>query len=196
MFIGTGYGEVTLRWRAVTTTRDSTVVIGFKNNPSDNPSVIAASLNSLMTATGAIGNAAKFSSTYAWRGVRVVVERGSGPEIADVTANTIGTLVADPVPPNSAFLVRKNTLFGGRHGRGRMFLPPIFAAETAVDSVGALSGATITALQTQMTAMVGTFAGANYNMYLLHNVSEIPPYAVDTLIVQPVVATQRRRLRR
>lgn len=113
-------------------------------------------------------------------------------ENAVAVAGTGGTGVA---PPNVALLVRKNTVYGGRKYRGRMFWPGILTG-SEINPDGTIASATVTALQTHFNALYADCAaGAGSRMQLLHNDGTTAPTDLASFTVQPVCATQRRRLR-
>lgn len=129
-----------------------------------------------------------------------------GP-FAQVTANNAGASSGTAGPPSVAFLIRKNTAFGGKKGAGRMYLPGV--KETDVDETGAVVAGKVTLLQTAFNGFLNDLAAANAHMHLLHSygsytsskgvVTVVPsrtPDQVTSLAVDNRVATQRRRLRR
>jgi hypothetical protein len=116
-----------------------------------------------------------------------------------------GTVTATTVPQNSALLVRKNTALAGRKGKGRLYLPFVF--EIGVNNIGQLDASNVAATNTYMAAFLAACNAAPFSgMVLLHNkivgpgappVQVIPdPTPVTSLVCQPVIATQRRRLRK
>lgn len=100
------------------------------------------------------------------------------------------------VAPNTAILVRKATLFGGRSGSGRLFFPGV--DEAWIDEGGVVGPATVTALQTAFTGFLTAFQTSLVTMVVLHGPSSplATPTEVTGLVVQSLTATQRRRLRR
>lgn len=126
---------------------------------------------------------------------------GSAPPVVGVSTAGAGpgtNTSTALLPANSAFLVHKRTASGGRRGRGRMYFPGV--DETEVDNLGALSSATRTAWSTALAAWlaaIAAVAGVD-SMVLLHGPGlTIPPVPtpVTSLTLDPVIATQRRRLR-
>ncbi len=128
----------------------------------------------------------EFLETY----VNTTVETGSGT-------------VSQNLPQNCAVLVHKRTNRGGRSGRGRFYMPGVTGEE--VNEIGELSTDYRTDYQTRMDALLedldddAAFGGAAPGMWLLHD-SLSPgsesPTKVRNLQVDPVIATQRRRLRK
>lgn len=111
--------------------------------------------------------------------------------------NTGATVIA---PQNVAFLVHKRTALAGRHGRGRLFLPGV--PEGSVDNVGNVLAGTLTGFNAALaTWRTDIAADVNFvGMVVLHDDASISPTPAPTLVtsisMDPVVATQRRRLRK
>jgi hypothetical protein len=98
------------------------------------------------------------------------------------------------LPQNCALLVRKNTGLAGRKGKGRMYIPAILA-EGNVDAVGNIDAGTVAALQGHMNDFYGHLNDiTNVSTALLHGDGSDPTF-ITGFSVQPVIATQRRRLR-
>jgi hypothetical protein len=123
-----------------------------------------------------------------------------GPPSIGVSAISQIGAGTDPVmPQNNAYLIHKRTATGGRSGRGRMFQPGV--GEGAVNTIGQLTGAIQTALNTSYADLLADLAAAAsiIGMVVLHDSlgagALLPPYAVTSLIADPVISTQRRRLR-
>jgi hypothetical protein len=102
-------------------------------------------------------------------------------------------------PQNSAHLIRKNTSLGGRRNRGRMYLPGV--SEANVSNTGVLAPARVAQINTALSnwrAALEANTGILY-MVILHGTSlnspTPTPTPVTSLACQPVIATQRRRLR-
>lgn len=120
-----------------------------------------------------------------------------GPDSTGPSAEATGSFTGGVSSPGAssqvAYLVRKNTGLGGRRGRGRMYLPGV--NEAAIGSDGVLDSTFLGELQDEVDEFVGSLSLASLPMVVLHD-DATAPTAVTTLVVQPVVATQRRRLRR
>jgi hypothetical protein len=137
-------------------------------------------------------------------GVFLTIGSDGGNYTLFVTPPTaiVGTSVVEKLPQNCAYLIQKVTERPGRSGKGRCFLPGI-APEGAVDDVGVISSGSITSGQSAANAWLAYLAGSGPGpttpMVLLHN-EGVPggtvPSPVTALRLAPVIATQRRRLRR
>jgi hypothetical protein len=113
---------------------------------------------------------------------------------------TKGLLGGPPSLPQSvALLLQKRTGLSGRRNRGRMYLPGI--NEAVVDSRGQVLAASIASLNASLATWLGKFGTimADFdNMVILHSLGisgAPPPTVVTQMLVDPVAATQRRRLR-
>lgn len=141
---------------------------------------------------------------------------GTGPPVASVGTGTSehltvtgssineGGVTGDTLPSAVAVLIKKVTTRGGRRGRGRMFVPWALR-DDQVDDVGNISTSPLTNLQTAATDFLTELvAGVDLHnttpMVLLHEEegSTAPgsPDPVVQFVVDPVVATQRRRQRK
>jgi hypothetical protein len=103
------------------------------------------------------------------------------------------------LPQNCALLVKKATSRGGRHGKGRFFVPA-FLPEGQVDNVGNISDGVlangVTASSALRTALADDAGPADETpMFLLHNEDGGDPNEVTALSIDRVISTQRRRLR-
>lgn len=99
------------------------------------------------------------------------------------------------LPQNCAYLVKKSTGQRGRSKQGRMYWPG--PQEEAVDQRGYLNGGALTGVQATMDDFLENLQLVDgiANAYLLHSSPSETPDIVTQLIVQPQIATQRRRMR-
>lgn len=118
----------------------------------------------------------------------------TGPS-AVVSATAVGTATGESVPPNVAGLIRKNTGFGGRTGRGRMYLPGL--PDNQVQEDGDLTPTWLTSLETVFGDFYVNLLAANCPPVLLHAPGSPvgAPMPLTGFTVDPKVATQRGRLR-
>lgn len=106
------------------------------------------------------------------------------------------------LPQNCAWLVKKHTAFGGRRNRGRLYVPYAIL-ESNVSDIGVITPAVQTNLEGAaddlFDGLLSTAGGLEpaTPMVILHrSVVPIAPTLVTSLSSEPVIATQRRRLRR
>lgn len=104
-----------------------------------------------------------------------------------------GSVVSQGLPPNTAILVQKLTGFGGRKGKGRMYLPA--PAGTAAAETGLVDSTIVTDLNDRLSTFLDLLALNGTPMVLLHD-EELIPTPVTTLKCSVRYATQRRRQRR
>ncbi len=136
---------------------------------------------------------------YTFRGLRVT----NGPDgegvVNEVERSTVTTSTKLGMPPNVAYLTRKVTGLGGRRNRGRFYMPGV--SEIDVDNTGLLTATHRTNYQTSVNAWFAqNLAGPEIAAHaVFHDTQEgfpaVTPTDVTSLLVQPKVATQRRRLR-
>ncbi len=105
-----------------------------------------------------------------------------------------GTLSNEAVTPNTALLLKKLTAVGGRRGRGRMYWPGI--EEGVIDAYGNIDPSAQSVFQGKFDTFREDLSGSSTPMVVLHAQSGFTPHLVSDLVVQPVAATQRRRLRK
>lgn len=118
----------------------------------------------------------------------------TGPSAAR-TVTSPGTQPTPP-PPNTCTLITKNTAFGGRAGRGRMYLPTCGEGDISAD--GLLGSSFVTGRQTDIDNFGAGLALALLTPVVLHGAGSpiTTPSPITSFTVQNKVATQRRRLRR
>ncbi len=108
-------------------------------------------------------------------------------------AGLAGLSSGTPAPANVALLVQKRTALGGRRERGRNYFPGLTAS--AIDNASHVVSATLTGLQTNWDSMVTDMAALTYTPVLFHQTAPFTPTPVVSFEVQPLLATQRTRMR-
>ncbi len=119
----------------------------------------------------------------------------TGPS-AEFTLPVAGTGPSAASSPNTAWLVRKNTGFGGRTGRGRWYIPGI--VDGSVFSNGVIIGGEVTLMTTALEAWRTSMTTDGVVPTLLHGAASPVqvPMPITSFVTDFKVATQRRRLRR
>ena len=99
------------------------------------------------------------------------------------------------VPQNTSVLVRKLTGVGGRANRGRMYVPGVTVPD--VTAQGTLNPTPLANWGTAFNNfLLGLESSAQTNRAVVfHSNGALAPTIVQSLAVQPRLATQRRRLR-
>jgi hypothetical protein len=112
----------------------------------------------------------------------------------------VGTATGAALPQNVAGLVQKRTQSSGRRNRGRFYLPGLREGE--VSDTGQISSGSLVGINGVLASWLAKFGATLTNvedMVILHNLGVSPaagPTIVTQLLLDPVVATQRRRLRK
>ena len=119
----------------------------------------------------------------------------TGPS-AIATSGATGGAVAGTEVPNTSVLVTKTTEFGGRRGRGRMFIPG--APESTFNTSGDQTPASVVLWQANMDAFYAACELDGIELVVLQSALPIvgDPKRITRLVVESRAATQRRRLRR
>lgn len=135
----------------------------------------------------------------------------NGPEDTGAMAQFFDTNTGgepgDSTGPNTAYLVKKNTSLGGRHGRGRFYIPGV--KEDQIDASGDLESLWFDTIAGDVQSFFEAWEGSPHDLVLLHSPvlvdpgpppvyepSGVPPTTITSLTLQTRTATQRRRLRR
>jgi hypothetical protein len=123
-----------------------------------------------------------------------------------------GTSGSNSGAPQSALLVQKNTVLGGRRGRGRMYLPGL--DESVVLEGGVVESSYLTAMQAALDAFYDDLGSSALTLALEHGpettwvlvggqprrvpvAGAVPdPTDITSLVLTSRIGTQRRRNRR
>jgi len=195
VIIPVGYGQVKMKWGLIATNVEAVSTFGVDCDVSAAPLTNATAINNILIASGRPMLPANYSTSWNYLGMELTQMSPTGPQTGVVDATTPGTTSLSTTPPNVAFLMRKNTARGGRKGRGRCFLPPIWISEANVGVEGALNNTNLTALNVLWSAVLTALATASIPAVLLHSDGSTPD-VITSWFVDAIVATQRRRLRR
>ncbi len=120
---------------------------------------------------------------------------GIGVYVNNIPMTNAGSFL----PQNCAFLLHKRSGLGGRKNRGRMYLPGV--NEALVDDKGLMSTTAINGVNAAAAATLADIIAIEgvERMVILHTQPLGPvgtvPTPVTTLLLDPVLGTQRRRLR-
>lgn len=151
-----------------------------------------------------------FPADYHYLGLSVSVPTdGPGPMLLEFSTDVPGAGGSGSgVPQNTTFLVKKNTAFGGRRNRGRMYLPGV--GESIVGPTGTVSGGAHGVISNGLDDLFTTLHGPGTNtadIVIFHSypwtgdVDPGPPVGFPaptpctSWSLDNTVASQRRRLR-
>lgn len=152
--------------------------------------------NGLVVGHNAEFAAGTISADWTFLGVHLAVgQDGAPPVTVEANVPRAGSGGAQNIPNNCAYLLRKLTGFGGRTGRGRMYIPPFFASEADISRTGMVTEPTRTNMENNWRNVLAL----ELQPVLFHDDAGAGPF-VPTPITQFVmdarIATQRRRMRR
>ena len=192
MIIPVDYSQVNLKWTGNGLPLGAQTTFGVSNDADRPPSDIAQQALNAWDDCGVMDNLSvqvAVTSCLVKNGPNVI-----GPA-AEVSATVPGTSGSEPLPPNVSLLVAKNTIAGGRMGKGRLFVPGL--PEGSTPGGGLVAATPLAELQGKMNALLTNLRDADIPMVLLHSKEGVIdlPLLVTSLTVQSRMATQRRRLR-
>lgn len=200
LIIPAGFAQITWLWEMNGDPEYMAVTCGVDHalGGGDFDPAASAAADAMLAAWPATG----MSNQWRFRGVVARSSSGSPPySTFESPRNVAGVGGANILPPNCALLVRKRTSVAGRRNRGRMYFPMLSVVETAVDQVGALAADSQVDLQTRLNTLYNALDSAGLSPVILHSdtpgqVTPVPaPTAIAEFVIQPRIATQRRRLR-
>lgn len=197
--IPTGFAQISLRFLLSGDQEAMVVTMGCDAGSFDDPVELADVAFAAMVGSGTLWDPSTYSDEYQHGPYGCTIMTAGGPQTALGTQFEVGTNSGTlPLPNNTAILVQKRTVLGGRRGRGRAYFPPLFPTEGAVGPTGNIDSVALASWQSSMDAFLEAMSTATVPLYLLHdNVpSPLLPTLITALTVQPKVATQRGRLRR
>lgn len=189
MALPIGYCRATLLFGGGAQPTGAAVVLGFDNGTAGAPAIVGDAIYQAWQAeclplqndtTDFVGVLVKFGP------------ESVGPSGLFSEVNS-GGATGSAATPNVAYLAHKNTLLGGRQGRGRMYIPGV--SEDDVDGAGNLDTGVVTAWTDALEEFFGACAFLGLEHVLLHG-DELTPTPVANTTCDGRVATQRRRLRR
>lgn len=195
LLIPVGWADCSIHFRRPLDNEDMVITFGVEVPPTALPGDVASKV---AIAWGTEWNASTTpGEIMVTRATARVAVEGDAPRVEEAAINITGSGTSEFAPQNCAILVRKITTHGGRRGRGRIYLP--WVVEADVSDVGALTSTAMAFINTHMNGFLTKLDTADVPMALLHSegASSTPvPYPVVSLACDPVIATQRQRLRR
>lgn len=196
-FIGVGFGQVSFVLTSPGALANFIVTHGFEDIPGTGlAGTAAAAWLAAFTAAGRPLLPANYSSQFTLVRVDATIGTATGPVIGSASSGVVGTGALESAPFNCAVLINKGTARGGRRGRGRMFWPSMFVAESNIGPAGTIAAPQLATLQGLFNASLGALGATNYPPVLLHDSSEVAPDPVASWAIQSKLATQRTRLRK
>lgn len=195
-----GYAEASLWFRLAGDPEEQAITIGINPDASFGPTYngLAETVYDSFVGTDLLFSIAAISSTLSAVRCDVTISTDETPSVLQDSHSqvTAGTRTSSPPPSNCALFVRKTTGFLGRRYKGRMYFPAGFLIADQVSAIGAIDPSSgLPTLQTRANATYNALVENLVPPVLLHSVAPFTPTPIQTFAVQPVIATQRRRLR-
>ena len=202
--IPNGFGAVSLRFQTPAAGGPAFITWGIRSDLGDDASVITDAVRDAIDTAFAQSLTwdTHFDGNYDPDEVNVLYRSSTGDLFSFVAAVTAPAAASGGAEaPQVAALVKKSTQFAGRQFRGRFFIPGLIQA--SVNEAGTLTAGAMTGIQglvdSNPDSLLQQHATRDVPMVLLHNTplsgSAPVPSVIDNLFVDPLVATQRRRLR-
>jgi len=187
--------QLTMRWSVAGDAEFMVCTLGIiEVTGGRTPSVLAADIFAAWDAS-TMTTAANISTGWSVGTCFLTYQTGSGPVTFEGGGVLSGSNAGTTLPNNCAVLLKKQTNFGGRSNRGRMYLPSGYLPESVVNQVGTIDPATVTSLTTMWGTFVDNLTGDSIQPALLHSDgSGATP--ITSFVVAPKIATQRTRMRR
>lgn len=190
LVVPTGYANCIVRFACSENTKPQSTAIGFRTT-GDNVNTVNANWRDAWgghMAGGALG------STYT---ITAYVSENVDA-IDEIIVAVVGTDTAAHVSSNVSVIAKKTSAFRGRSKRGRMYLPGGYLPENQVDSGGNIDDGQVSDIQDNLDAVLTDMVAAGYEPVLFHDEASpdsANPTTLSAIRVEPMVGTQRRRLR-
>jgi len=183
------FAHISILWAGSGLPRGAATTFGVANVTDQTAAQVASDVADAWTASTLMGNLSSLIQTTT---VRVKLGPNNDGPFTDGTMSIFGGAATTVASPQVAYLCKKTTGFGGRRSRGRFFLPGVLEAN--VDAAGVVTSGVVSAINTDLAALLAELSSRDVPMVLLHDDPGVP-YAVTSLVCDGRVATQRRRLR-
>lgn len=187
--IPTGYAQVTIHWDgALIPDGEGATVFGLKLVPDpDLASVCAAVGTAWMNI---------FAGSMSENLILTSVSAVTATAVAESPVLLAGEGTGSDAPPNVALHIRKLTALRGRRAQGHMYLPGLLYAQQ-LTAQGQIVANKLTGTQAQVDQLLTDLPGG---MVILQGDGGVtppisPPPLVTRLQVDPIISTQRKRLR-
>lgn len=199
-----GYANVTLTWSLSGASKIYSTVIAAGDGDLDSTAAqpLADTWYDGIVATGRPCNANQMYVGWVFDGVEVLLrETGTGTFFtasggAAITgALSTGSPPIELVPGYTPLCITKRTAIAGRQGRGRLYPPATHLHVGQVDYNGVIDATALGIIQTSWADYLGVVNATSASQMVVTHVTPGPNNGepVTSLLVRPVVASQRRR---
>lgn len=192
-----GYGYHAATWDVAGSLRQVVCTMGFANPGNQT----AANINALMSTTilfqsGGLFDMGSCSDQYTWVEGYTLVNIGGVLSSAHTNYSTVGSQTSAHPTPAVSVIVRRQTARAGKAFRGHFSMPAGYIAESEVDAAGIIASTPLAALQTRATASFNAAVAQTLTPNILHSNAAVPPTPVTAFLVQSLIGTQRKRIKR
>jgi len=197
-----GFADISIQLVLAGLNRPAYITFGVDPVDTD-PTTVGAAV--LAASIGAGSLMSIMDSSVTLRQVRVSLGTDGSEDLVGIATGTaVGGTAKTTLPPNCAQLVHKMTARRGRRGRGRMFVPWC-VDEGSTDEAGLIAAGVVTANATALNTWRNALSAGGNPMVVLHDPSKPgtahpttpgAPNVVTSLVCDPLISTQRRRLGR
>lgn len=194
LIIPTNYANTRFIWNVDGIVESLGFSIGCALPAGGSAGSIALAMSAAWEST-AIGSDPQWNDEFLYVGTQTTLMTGTGPIVANFTANERGSNAGDALPVNCSVLVSKVTPLGGRKNRGRFNIPSGKVEEAGVNAAGFILPATVTALQNQCNSFYDALVTNEVAPVLFHSDPADAPTDIDAFLVSSQISTQRRRMR-
>lgn len=176
----------------------ATITYGVTGYGGASASALAANASASARISNSIFEAGAAASSWQLFKSSATKMVAGAPVFGDDSVVTTGTNGIQPPTPNVAVIVKKVTSLGGREGRGRFFMPPFLIDEGDVTPRGMIDPTLLADIQARADEFYDQIVSniSPGGPVLFHADPLVTPTVIDSFQVEPLVATQRRRLRR
>lgn len=200
VYMPSGYGLFTMTFDNNDSNFNAVVTMGFRNIANLTAAAANTALRNIWASTGRPVSATIRSDQWTWVSSYVLIQGPVYQTSDDFAANVPGTGAFGCVPASNSVVVNKKTPYAGRSMRGRFSWPPFQVDEELVDAGGRIDQDQVAIMQTGFTGAIQAMETQSLPMVLLHTRKtadvEPTPTLVSSLTVQPLMGSQRKRMRR
>lgn len=194
MEIPEGFGNARLIWTCTGVADEMSVAFGIESAPGWDPEVVSSQIR-IAFHEAFLATSAAMLAGWTFVGSSVTKTQGGEPVSGESGISYSGTGSDPSLTVNTCLLVRKNTASGGRHNRGRMFVPPFNLREGDVNAAGVIDSARVSDLTATWMSFYDKMIADDIQPMLLHTSPADAPTPIVSFAAQPLCATQRRRMR-
>src|SRR5215207_3150713 len=153
MLIPEGYAQVNLKFGGVALPLGAEITFGVALGDSAYTALYVAE-NAITAYEGTVMPWHSINTTLV--GCRAKLGPNATGGFGDVSGTAVGEGTGEALPPSVAIMAEKVTAFGGRRGRGRMYLPGI--DEDSVDMGGVVDPANVSGINTALAGFLAALA--------------------------------------